>query len=54
MLYNINRGKNKSKNVDEFMRDIPAEILRELDKPVTEEMTRDEIIRQIKKDFGIK
>ena len=54
MLYNINRGKNKAKSADDFMRDLPADFMRELDKPQVEEMTREEIVKQIKKDFGIK
>lgn len=55
MLYNVNRGKGKAKDVGEFMRDIPSAILNELkDKPDISELSREEIIKLIKKDFGIK
>lgn len=60
MLYNANRGKNKSKPPAEFMRKMVEEVLKELTEPVdpTENMTheqkREYIKAQIKKDFGIR
>ena len=54
MQYNINRGKNKARDAKDFMRDIPSLILAEIkEKPTVEALSRDEIIKQIKKDFGI-
>ena len=54
ILYNINKGKGKAKEPKEFMRDMPAMLLSELkEKPSVETMSREELIRQIKKDFGI-
>jgi len=55
MLYNINRGKAKVKEPKEFMRDMQGELLKQLksERDITE-MSKDEIIKQVKKDFGIK
>ena len=54
MLYNINKGKGKTKETKDFMRDIPKAILSELkEKKPMPELTREELIKIIKKDFGI-
>lgn len=60
LLYNVNRGKGKPKQPKEFTRDMARALLDALrDKPdplegmsYTEQ--REYLIRQIKKDFGIK
>lgn len=59
LLYNINRGKGKAKEPKEFMRDLPKALLQELNEGdplegMTLEEQREYLIRQIKKDFGIK
>jgi hypothetical protein len=55
MLYNINRGKGKAKEVKDFMRDMEKQVLEQIQEmPDVTEMDRDELIRIIKKDFGIK
>ena len=55
MQYNINRGKAKVKEPKEFIRDMQGELLKQLEaeRDITE-MSKDEIIKQVKKDFGIK
>ena len=55
MLYNINRTKGKAKDPKDFMRDMVKEVLKQLTEiPDATELTRDELIKQIKKDFGIR
>lgn len=62
LIYNVNRGKAKAKEVKDFMRDIPKEIFDELTNlQKTEEFQelplekrREIVLRQVKKDFGIK
>jgi hypothetical protein len=55
MLHNINRTKGKAKDVKDFMRDLQAEALKQLKEPPDiSELSREELIRYIKKDFGIK
>jgi hypothetical protein len=54
MLYNINRSKGKPKEVKDFFRDMPKEILDQLkEAPDVNELSREDIIKRIKKDFGI-
>lgn len=54
MLYNVNRGKGKPKDVKDFMRNMTRAVLSELDQqPAFEDLQREEQIRKIKKDFGI-
>lgn len=59
LIYNVNKGKGKAKTPKDFMRDTQAEILKQLeqapdisDLPIEEQ--REILMRQIKKDFGIK
>ena len=55
MLYNINKGKGRAKDVSDFMRDLKKAVLNELkEKPSIDDMSRDEIVNLIKKDFGIR
>jgi len=55
MLYNINRSKGKPKEVKEFMRNLEDEVLKMVhEQPSLSELSRDELIKQVKKDFGIK
>lgn len=58
MMYNANRGKGKAKSVQEFMRDMPAEVLKQLAEgdelaELPMEKQREILIQMIKKDFGI-
>lgn len=59
MQYNANRGKGKAKQVKDFYRDMPAEIMKQFatEPPELDGMTFDQrreyIKAQIKKDFGI-
>lgn len=60
MQYNANKGKGKAKQVKDFYRDMPAEVLKQFtsDEPaeldgMTFEQRRAYIQAQIKKDFGI-
>ena len=57
MLYNVNRGKGKPKKTQYFMRDMVDLVITELNKKENElrtsELTREELIALIKKDFGI-
>ena len=54
MQYNVNRGKSKAKEPSDFMRDMSGELLKQLEqKQDTNELSRDDIIALIKKDFGI-
>ena len=53
--YNINRGKGKpAKQPKEFMRDLRKMILAEVQKPALETLSREELIKIIKQDFGVK
>ena len=59
MMYNANRGKGKAKDVKDFMRDMQKAVLEEIkeqpdisDLPL--EQQKEILIRQIKKDFGIR
>jgi len=58
LLYNINAGKGKNKDVKDFMRDMPKAVLAEFTQPkgieAFDETQRRRLIEQIKKDFGIK
>ena len=55
MLYNVNRGKGKAKDAKEFMRDMHKAVLGQLvDTQDPAELSRDELIKQIKKDMRIK
>lgn len=53
MLYAINRGKGKAKDVTDFMADrlkgILAEIARDI---IPEELTREQLLARIKRDLG--
>ena len=53
MLYAINRGKAKAKDVADFMPDrlkgILAEIARDI---IPEELTREQLLARIKRDLG--
>ncbi len=59
MLYNINRGKGKAKDPKAFMRDTVKAVLSELKEApdlsqLSFEEQRELVVKQIKKDFGIK
>lgn len=56
MLYNANRGKKgKTREVKDFVRDMEKAVLQELaEKPDVAELPREELIKMIKKDFGIR
>ncbi|MCZ2155743.1 MAG: hypothetical protein LC114_17900 [Bryobacterales bacterium] len=56
MLYNANRGKKgKARDVKDFMRNMQEAVLKELqDAPDISEMTREQIIAMVKRDFGIR
>jgi hypothetical protein len=56
MLFNINRGKRKSKSEKDFMRNLPKKVLEEIRKLTAdpEEMTDEEIIAAAQRNFGIK
>lgn len=55
MLYAINRGKNKAKDVADFIPDRLKGILAELAKDVVpEELTREQLIARIKWDLGVR
>ena len=59
MLYNINRSKGKVKEPKEFMRDLEGELLKQLEAErdladLSVDEQREILIRQVKKDFGIK
>jgi hypothetical protein len=54
MLYNANRGKNKTRDVKDFQRNMLEAALRELAEPLDiTQIPRDELVKMIKKDFGI-
>jgi hypothetical protein len=55
MLYNANRGKGKAKDVRDFQRRMLESALKELAEPIDPaEMPREELVKLIKKDFGIR
>lgn len=55
MLYNANRGKGKPRKLTDFMRKMATAVLNELQQPPDlSQMSRDEIVAMVKKDFGIK
>lgn len=56
MLYNINRSKKgKAKEIKDFMRDMAKIVLEQIkEQPDPREMSREELIRHVKKDFGIR
>lgn len=56
MLYNTNRGKKgKARDAKDFMRDMREAVLKELaETPDVNQIPREVLIAQIKKDFGIK
>lgn len=54
MLYNSNRGKGKARDAKDFQRNMLSVALKALaEQPDIAQMPREEIIKQIKKDFGI-
>lgn len=55
MLYNINRGKGRPKDVKDFLTDRLKGILAALKEPEQPaELTRAELLKQIKRDFGVR
>jgi hypothetical protein len=55
MLYAINRGKGKVKDVADFMPDRLKGILADIARDVIpEELTREQLIARIKRDLGAK
>jgi hypothetical protein len=54
MLYNSNvTSANKAKSVKDFTRNPISVLMQELEKSEVAEMSRDDLIKRIKKDFGI-
>lgn len=55
MLYNMNRSKGKAKDVKDFMQARLPGILKELAEPeLPAEISREDLIKQIKRDFGVR
>jgi len=54
MIYNVNRAKGKAKQPKDFMRNMLASLVKQIQQPsdITA-IPREKLIRQIKKDFGI-
>jgi hypothetical protein len=55
LLYNINKGKKKARTTKSFMRNMLEETLKELEKRTPRdisEMSREELLARVKKDFG--
>lgn len=54
MIFNANRGKGKAKDAKDFMRDTLKSVIEALKKqPDISEMTKEQIIVLVKKDFGL-
>jgi hypothetical protein len=57
MLYNANRGKGKARDVKDFTRDMLKAILKALDEttpPDLSQLSKEQIVALVKRDFGIK
>jgi len=55
MLYNVNRSKGRPKDTKDFITDRLTGILKALNEPeIPPELSREEVIKLIKRDFGVR